>query len=303
MSTKVSTTKKVVTTGTKAPVTAGATVPKNVLAEAKARAKASQPVEQEDTESTPAVQPVKSAKKAPVVVDTKTGAKKAPVQVSEKTAPVSKKAPAKKAEPEPVQTGASAHCRICGKPLTDPESIAAGIGAECARKGFTSEEIEARMEELELEELPADFISFQDALNACDALYIPRNRLLKAMGGNRGMDEPLSPEYQVRYYRGKRYLPKAVLKVLPKLKDIVGKPGRKPKAEKEVEPEPEPTPVKKAPGKKAEPPQMTFDLKPGGGLKKAPKTVAKSEPEPAPKKAVKKAGTKKGEDGLPVIDL
>jgi hypothetical protein len=31
----------------------------------------------------------------------------------------------------------TAKCKVCGRPLTSPESIAAGVGRECARGGAT----------------------------------------------------------------------------------------------------------------------------------------------------------------------
>lgn len=141
-----------------------------------------------------------------------------------------------------------ATCEICGKPLSDDESIERGIGPVCLANMNNQAAID-RMEMATVETVPEDYVPLKEALDLCSQLGIPHGRLVKAMGGDKLAEQPAGEEFFPAYVGGgrRRYLPKAALSKIP---DLLAEGNDKPKpvpvpepvAEPTVEPEPEPKP-------------------------------------------------------------
>jgi hypothetical protein len=110
---------------------------------------------------------------------------------------------AKKA-PKPKYEGPA--CSVCGKPLTDPESVKAGIGPLCRAKGWTKEMWQAKMAELKSDTVPEGFVKLSEVADLCRKENIPVSRLVRAVGGDRGMEEPAHPKFKVMYVGRARYL-------------------------------------------------------------------------------------------------
>jgi hypothetical protein len=129
-------------------------------------------------------------------------------------------------------------CSVCGKPLTDPESIKAGIGPLCRAAGWTKETVAAKMATLKRDAIPEGWVKLADVAAKCRAEGIPVTRLVRAVGGDRGMAEPASPIFSVIYVGRSRYLDPRVMKEegLNLMRDkYLGKPApeKKVKAPKE----------------------------------------------------------------------
>lgn len=177
--------------------------------------------------------------------------------VAKSTKPVAGKpapAPIKKGKPQPVVI----------KKATGPSYFAAGKDAEAAA---------ARKAELTVTKLDESKWTplHQIAAEIKEAYDIPLGRLVKAFGSERALGEPLTPDFEPRWYNGKWWISRKVLSPanIAKLQAA----GRQPKAEK-----PAPAPKGKA------------------AAKPAPKAAAKK---PAPKPSAEDAvgpvrGTKTG---------
>ncbi len=109
-----------------------------------------------------------------------------------------------KKAPKPKYEGPA--CSVCGKPLTDPESVKAGIGPLCRAKGWTKEMWQAKMATLKRDAVPEGFVKLSDVADLCRKEGIPVSRLVRAVGGDRGMDEPAHPKFSVIYVGRARYL-------------------------------------------------------------------------------------------------
>lgn len=134
-----------------------------------------------------------------------------PVDVTKVVAtavPAEKPAKAVKA-PKPVDLRPK--CAVCGKPLTDPESVKLGIGPLCRANGWTAEKVEARMAELRVAEAPKDWIKVAEVHNELVKLDIPVARMVRAIGGDRGMEQPINETFKVVYVGRTRYLSPEVL--------------------------------------------------------------------------------------------
>ena len=143
--------------------------------------------------------------------------------------------PAKEKKPaKPKYTGPA--CSVCGKPLTDPKSVETGIGPLCRAKGWTKETVAAKMALLIRKEVPAGWVKLADVSKMCEASTVPVARLVRAVGGDRGMEMPANEKWQVVYVGRTRYLdpfcitPEAMVFLGDKL---LGKPA---KAKKVAEP-------------------------------------------------------------------
>jgi hypothetical protein len=102
-------------------------------------------------------------------------------------------------------------CSVCNKPLTDPESIKAGIGPLCRAKGWTKEAVAAKMATLKKDTVPEGWIKLSEVANVCRSKGIAVARLVRAVGGDRGMEEPAHPMFQVIYVGRARYLDPRVI--------------------------------------------------------------------------------------------
>lgn len=100
---------------------------------------------------------------------------------------------------------------------------------------WTEEQVKARRIELTVEEAPEGYVKVSEVGDACRAAGIPTSKLVRAFGGDRGMNPPSDPVFAFVYVGRTRYLPGAVMtkgmKMLadPEFLKTVRK--RKPKAE------------------------------------------------------------------------
>lgn len=147
-------------------------------------------------------------------------------------------------------------CAVCGKPLTDDESIKLGIGPLCRAKGWTKEKIAERMAELKADAAPEGWMKLADLDKKCRAEGIPVARMVRAIGGDRAMEPPVDPRFKVVYVGRARYISPEAFgeEALNLLRDRnLGQPApeRKPRVKKE-KPEGEGKPKK---GKKEAKPE------------------------------------------------
>lgn len=102
-------------------------------------------------------------------------------------------------------------CSVCGKPLTDPESIKAGIGPLCRLKGWTKEKVAEKMATLKKDAIPEGWLKLADVDKRLRVEGIPVARMVRAIGGDRAMEDPISPEFQVVYVGRARYISPFIL--------------------------------------------------------------------------------------------
>lgn len=76
---------------------------------------------------------------------------------------------------------------------------------------WTDEQVEARRGELTVEEVPEGYVKLAEIGTACRAEGIPVSKLVRATGGDRGMNPPLDPVFQIVYHGRTRYLPPEIL--------------------------------------------------------------------------------------------
>jgi len=129
-------------------------------------------------------------------------------------------------------------CDICGKPLSDEDSVERGIGPVCLKHAEFEAEIQARLVSLQVDTPPEDYIPLETALQLCSDMGIPHGRLVKAMGGDRVVEEPMGPNF-IPVYVGKRrfrWLPAGVLAEIPELLTKGSDAPRKKKATKKKPP-------------------------------------------------------------------
>ena len=117
-------------------------------------------------------------------------------------APAEKAKKAKKVKPVDLRP----KCSVCGKPLEDPESIKAGIGPLCRLKNWTKEKIDARMAELKADAAPEGWLKIADVHNELVKLGVPVARMVRAIGGDRGMEAPINDSFRIVYVGRTRYV-------------------------------------------------------------------------------------------------
>lgn len=102
-------------------------------------------------------------------------------------------------------------CSVCGKPLTDPESIKQGIGPLCRAMGWTKEKVAERMAQLKVDNVPEGWIKIADMHKQLNVLKIPVARMVRAIGGDRAMEQPLNSDFAVVYFGRTRYISPAAM--------------------------------------------------------------------------------------------
>ena len=114
---------------------------------------------------------------------------------------------------------------------------------------WTEEQVTAQRAKLTVEEVPAGWVKLAEISNLCRAEGIAVSKLVRSTGGDRGMNPPLDPVFQIKYVGHTRYLSGEVkTKGMKLLKDAeFAKTKRKPRAKKEGS---EKAPVKKTTKKK-----------------------------------------------------
>lgn len=109
-------------------------------------------------------------------------------------------------------------CAICGKTLTDPESVARGIGPECVNKlGSLGLGIQAAAADVKAamashysgithtEEPDWDkYMKLQDAFLVLAEHGIPESRMMEAIGKERGFKPPMDERFENFYWNHKR---------------------------------------------------------------------------------------------------
>ena len=100
---------------------------------------------------------------------------------------------------------------------------------------WTDEMVAARKAELTVTEVPAGYVKISELGKMCNINNIPISLLVKATGGDRGMDEPLDPLFQIVYVGRTRYVkPETMTAGIELLQsEGFGKTPRKPRAKKE----------------------------------------------------------------------
>jgi len=165
---------------------------------------------------------------------------------------------------------------------------------------------------------PKGYLMLKQVILEANKQSVPTSRVMKAMGGNRGVGEPLSENWVFVYYKRSRWLPKACLKDLPKLAKMRRGGGRPAQERKElpkakVVAKPAAKPVKAQP--KAQPVKTTVRDSKGKVVQKAnPKDIpgtpvvlkkhmSTTRTAEAPAPTTKKAKRHINEGGIPVLDL
>jgi hypothetical protein len=100
---------------------------------------------------------------------------------------------------------------------------------------WTDEQVAARKAELSAEVAPEGWIKLSEVDKVCKVEKIPVSKLVRAIGGDRGMNPPLDPLFEVRFVGRTRYLhPDVMTKGLELLKsETFAKTARKPREKKE----------------------------------------------------------------------
>jgi len=122
-------------------------------------------------------------------------------------------------------------CAICGKPLSDEQSLERGIGPLCWARQESGVDLGAHYQEITIEQAPEGWIKLSEVAKTLSENHlVPVARLLKACGGDRALDPVLHERYQVLYVGKTRYLSPEVLS--PASIEFLSNLGRKPKKEK-----------------------------------------------------------------------
>lgn len=79
------------------------------------------------------------------------------------------------------------------------------------REGLTEEQILEQRTKLTADEVPDGYVKLAEVSNACRAAGIPVSKLVRATGGDRAMNPPADPIFQVVYVGRTRYLPGDVM--------------------------------------------------------------------------------------------
>lgn len=120
-------------------------------------------------------------------------------------------------EPSASASGAPL-CSRCGKPLSKPSSMSAGMGDICqshagtiSSKGF--EHYREYKASLTVDEQPdsEEWMYINEAIQELKDLHgIPTGRFMNAFGGDRMLGEPIDPIFVVVWFKGRRYVKREV---------------------------------------------------------------------------------------------
>jgi hypothetical protein len=100
-------------------------------------------------------------------------------------------------------------CQYCGKwirPKEDADETDAGDYCRELHQKFTPEELEEIKLSLTADEVPRGWVKLAAAGRICRKHGIPVNRLVKAIGGDRGIEAPLHPKFQPKYVGNSRWI-------------------------------------------------------------------------------------------------
>lgn len=99
-------------------------------------------------------------------------------------------------------------CRFCGKILIRDKSIEQEAGDLCERlhEKYSSEELMAHRGTMSGTVVPEGWIKVSDLHKICEANGIPVNRMVNAIGRDRGLSEPIDPRFRPLYVGRNRWL-------------------------------------------------------------------------------------------------
>lgn len=99
-------------------------------------------------------------------------------------------------------------CRFCGKILIRDKSIEQEAGDLCEKlhEQFTSEELMAHRGTMSGTTVPEGWIKVSDLHKICEREGIPVNRMVNAIGRDRGLGAPIDPRFKPLYVGRARYL-------------------------------------------------------------------------------------------------
>lgn len=114
-----------------------------------------------------------------------------------------------------VEVDNTPRCRDCGKPLTDENSIAAGIGPECAQKDRAA--INERKASITVTELPEGYITLKEAMDAAAKIGLPRNAAFTAAGRHAGASPVRNESWEPIFVKNRMHVPAAALEDLEEM--------------------------------------------------------------------------------------
>ena len=101
-------------------------------------------------------------------------------------------------------------CRFCGKILIRDKSVEQEAGDYCEHLredlGYTTETLMAHRATMSAPTVPEGWIKVSDLHKICETNGIPVNRMVTAIGRDRGLSAPIDPRFKPLYVNGKRYL-------------------------------------------------------------------------------------------------
>jgi hypothetical protein len=100
-------------------------------------------------------------------------------------------------------------CQICGKTITANESLEVGRGHRCddlLEKGWTAEKLSVHRQQMSADKVDEDWISVPNMHKLCVENGIPVSSMVRAMGGDRAVDDPLDERFRPKYVGRTRYL-------------------------------------------------------------------------------------------------
>lgn len=102
---------------------------------------------------------------------------------------------------------------------------------------WTEEQVKARRAELTVEEVPTGWVKVSEVADACRENGVAISKMVRAFGGDRGMNPPAAPVFKFVYVGRTRYMsPKVLTQGMKMLKDpefLKTTRKRKPKEEGE----------------------------------------------------------------------
>lgn len=100
-------------------------------------------------------------------------------------------------------------CIYCGKILVREQSMGRGSGDLCEHLreiGYTTEALMAHRATMSAPTAPEGWITVASLHKICEANGIPVNRMVNAIGRDRGLGEPIDPRFRPLYVGNKRFL-------------------------------------------------------------------------------------------------
>lgn len=99
-------------------------------------------------------------------------------------------------------------CRFCGKILIRDKSIEQEAGDLCEKlhEKYSSEALMQHRATMTVAKVPEGFIKVSELHKICEREGIPVNRMVVAIGRDRGLSDPIHPKFKPVYFGNTRYL-------------------------------------------------------------------------------------------------